>query len=133
MPKMDAAALQAALAHFYGTDGYTRATGIMRSLVMSDGVKFLCENAECYWLMDVIASHIMTNKRVRDEGFQTWKLVVNDSKGRVTMTRGEGQAIVTQDIEFSDFPLPEITLFVADGIGGPNDERVRVVMLPSEN
>jgi len=103
---------------------------------MTDGVMWLQENAECYWLVDAIASHMMTNRRLQVEPFQTWDFTRADDDmapknhpHRLSVTDGnDGPAIVTQEIDYTDFPLPTIRFFVAkdEGLGG------WVIMLPSE-
>ena len=47
----------AALAQFTGTERYYR---IAPKFLITDGVKFLAENAGCYWLLDVAVSHLVT-------------------------------------------------------------------------
>jgi hypothetical protein len=104
----------------------------------TDGVQYLAEEAQCYWLIDVIASHqtkkLLADKMLKD--FQLWYLMVGDSHEFIK-PKPHHQAVVTcwgdtpdpeitpyirQDIEFTDFPLPEIKLFLVQG----------VLMLPGE-
>ena len=42
------------LSGFSGTENYYRHMG---GLLLTDGVKFLADNADCYWLLDIIASY----------------------------------------------------------------------------
>jgi dipeptidyl aminopeptidase/acylaminoacyl peptidase len=105
---------------------------------ITDGVQYLAEEAQCYWLIDVIASHqtkkLLADKMLKD--FQLWYLMVGDSHEFIK-PKPHHQAVVTcwgdtpdpeitpyirQDIEFTDFPLPEIKLFLVQG----------VLMLPGE-
>ena len=44
----------AQLSHFTGTEKYYR---ISRRHLLTDGTKYLAKEAECFWLMDAIASH----------------------------------------------------------------------------
>jgi hypothetical protein len=48
-------ALLAELAQFTGTQGYTRIT---RRHLLTDGARYLADHAECYWLVDAVASHL---------------------------------------------------------------------------
>ena len=48
-------ALLAELAQFTGTQTYTRIT---RRHLLTDGARYLADQAECYWLMDAVASHL---------------------------------------------------------------------------
>ena len=88
----------------------------------------MAEVGGAYWLIDAIASY-QPDKRIRNnpelKAFQVWKLAVHEDKGGATLTmRGDsGQpVIITQKIEYTDFPLPEIILWVCDD----------TLMLPSE-
>lgn len=51
-----------------------------------------------------------TARTVRDEPFQVWTLTVGDG-AVVTATDGDGKTIARQSIPYTDFPLPEITLY----------------------
>jgi hypothetical protein len=122
--------IRSAMTQCIGTTSYTR-HGLMRKLLMTDGAKMIAEDCKAHWLTDVIASHLMTNAKLRQEAFQTWRLEMNGcGPHRVTATDGNDTfPIVTQEIEYSDFPLPEgIQFFVCkdDYLGG------WVLMLPSE-
>jgi hypothetical protein len=135
MTKLSLADLENGMAQWIGTTSYTRHS-LMRNLLMTEGVMWLQENAECHWLVDAIASHIVTNRRLRGEKFQTWDFKRHDDdmapKGHphmLSVTDGnDGPPIVKQEIEYTDFPLPSIRFFVAhdEGLGG------WVIMLPSE-
>jgi hypothetical protein len=54
---MDAGKLRDGLAQFTGTETWTR-HGMFRQLLMTEGVTWLCENAQCYWLVDAIAAKV---------------------------------------------------------------------------
>ena len=45
----------AQLSHFTGTEKYHR---ISRRHLLTDGAKYLAEEAQCFWMMDAIASHL---------------------------------------------------------------------------
>ena len=45
----------AQLSHFTGTEKYHR---ISRRHLLTDGTKSLADEAECFWMMDAIASHL---------------------------------------------------------------------------
>jgi hypothetical protein len=45
----------AQLSYFTGTEKYYR---ISRRHLLTDGTKYLAEEAECFWMMDAIASHL---------------------------------------------------------------------------
>ena len=97
------------------------------ALVFTDGVEQLREDADCYWLVDAIASYRRT------EPFQVWELVVNADKSAVlTMKEDSGRKPkVTQKIGYTDFPLEKIELWVEEGYVG--DSPCMVLLLPSEH
>jgi len=103
----------------------------------TEGIRDLAESAKCHWLLDAIGSY--QHKLRKKEGlkhFQVWLLVVGqdhevikpkDKNAAVltcwedTPTKGVKPA-VRQEIEYTDFPLKEIKLWLENG----------VLMLPSE-
>ncbi|NER93495.1 MAG: hypothetical protein F6J86_06610 [Symploca sp. SIO1B1] len=92
----------------------------------TDGVQYLAEHGEAYWLIDAIASW-QTDPRVSQDAmlqqFQFWTLTVNDDhSARLVCERDEGNVALTQDIPFTDFPLKRVKLYFQNG----------VVLLPSE-
>jgi uncharacterized protein DUF6876 len=72
--KLSAAELQAGLSQFYGTENYYRHMG---KLVVTDGTKFLADQAGCYWLCDIVFSVL---PKLSGEGFAAMKLTVNLAK-----------------------------------------------------
>lgn len=113
--------LEGELAHFYGSDEVYR-HGFF-NMLYTQGVQYLAEKAKCYWLLDVIASQQFKLK-INREPFQVWTLTVNQSKEAVlTCVRDTGaKPLATQRIGYTDFPLPEIKLYLCDG----------TLMLPNE-
>lgn len=136
--------LRNALSQFTGTENWYR-HGIMRSMLMTDGVKFLADTAGAHWLTDIVASWQLKPK-VRRELFQVWKLLVRqgdaplsyeidggkkryvstEHKAVVIMTDGNSNTpVVTQNVSYTDFPLDAITLYAERG-------EYLVLMLPGE-
>ena len=100
-------------------------------LLYTPGIKYLMEKGEAYWLLDAIASYqhdkrINSNEELRS--LQFWKLKVNDSKATLTCDDGNGNVIITQQIPFTDFCLPEAKIWV-----GANGDGTRTAYLPSEH
>ena len=87
------------LAHCYGSEKWHRWSILFKKHSITDGVKYLCDSAECYWLVDAIASYTAEHKH---EEFQDWKLKVTDGKGILTGDDGNGNIFVTQEIEYTD-------------------------------
>lgn len=96
-------------------------------ITYTDGVKYLQDKLAAFWLTDAIASYQSKEFKEQYE-FQVWKLTVSDENtGILTATDGNDEnAIVTQEIEYTDFPLSEIVIFVSI-------EPEIFMFLPSEN
>lgn len=124
---MQAHELSAHLAQFTGSASLTR-HGLVRSVLMTEGIVFLAQAAAAHWLTDAIASYVY-HPRARTEPFQVWRLVVDASTRRAALAMTDGntdQPIVTQEIDYTDFPLGEIAIWLIQE-GGP-----WVMLLPSE-
>ena len=109
------------LAQFIGTTGYYR---ISRKHLLTDGTKYLAENAECFWMMDAIASHLC--EIGTSDWFAQVKVIAKDSRATMIYDDGNGNEHASQEIPYTDFPLNNITLY-ACWDGGH-----WVIMLPSE-
>ena len=96
---------------------------IIPQFVCTDGCIELAEAAGCYWLLDAIVSH--QRNRKLDRQFQVWTLTVVQKKNRreaVLVGSNDDVPVVRQKIEFTDFPLESVKLYLIDN----------VVLLPSE-
>jgi hypothetical protein len=112
--------LEDMLRQFSGSDTVYRHWS--QRLVYTEGVLFLAENSGSFWLIDAVASHQPT---VVNEEFQLWTLDVDLTKHTAVLEcRADSglPALVRQEIEFTDFPLATIKLYVENG----------VLMLPNE-
>jgi hypothetical protein len=122
--------LRSALPQFIGSvDYYNDGMGFFHT----DGIQFLAEQAGAHWLIDAIRSW-QISKNVRREEFQVWTLKVNLDKKSATLIGddGNGNTIARQQIQHTDFPLPEIKIYVEHGcIDGKNE--CLVCLLPSEH
>ena len=120
------------LLHFTGTEHHYRHW--TKALIFTDGIHYLEENGAA-WLLDVIASHQMNAKLKKGQlaDFQVWELKVNPDKTAVVTCRADSKVppAITQKIEYTDFPLDGIKLWVETGsIDGINT--CKILMLPSE-
>ena len=88
-----------------------------KKITFTDGVHYVAEEGKAFWLLDAIVSH-QTNKKVRKEEFQVWKLTVNqeDNSGLLVCQDGDYNEIIRQEIEFTDFPLSEIIIWLTDNV-----------------
>jgi hypothetical protein len=106
--------LLAGLAMFTGTETWFRHWS--GRFTYTEGVKYLAEAAQAFWLIDLIASW-SPHPTLRREDFVVWKLTVRtDHTATITADDGDGRALITQDIPFTDFPLDEITLYLTDHV-----------------
>lgn len=93
-------------------------------VVLTDGAKYVAEHAEAYWLMDAIASYLPA--LVNREHFVVASLAVKNQSALLWLTDGNYKDIASQRIPYTDFPMPDITLFAC----WSGD--YWVLMLPSE-
>lgn len=135
MAMMNAETLLQNLQHFCGSEQYYK-HGL--GLCYTDGIKYLAENAQCYWLIDAIASHQPTAKKnPRLKEFQLWFLHVGTGHEFIKPKAGnaavltcwedtpkaESKPVIIQQIPFTDFPLKEIKLYLKE----------KILLLPDEN
>ncbi len=110
------------LIQFTGSEHWYR-HAMARDVLYTDGVKYVAETGGAYWLIDEIAFAQRFDKLLAAEEFQLWKLMVNaDHTATLTCEGGDGGVVFTKAIEYSDFPLAEITLCFINN----------TILLPSE-
>jgi hypothetical protein len=109
------------LLHFIGTSRYYR---FSKMLLLTDGIKYLCEQTGCFWLVDAITTHL--DEIGNEDWFVTIKLLIANSNALLIYEDGNGYEHARQEIGFTDFPLEHMTLYCCwDGSHW-------VLMLPSE-
>ncbi len=109
------------LRQFTGTEYWYR-HALMRSILYTDGAKYVADKAGAYWLLDEIAFAQMEPK-IAAQPFQHWKLKVTpDTAATLTCEDGNGNIVYTKELTFTDFPLAEIDFFFTGN----------VILLPSE-
>ncbi|MEM6868759.1 MAG: DUF6876 family protein [Cyanobacteria bacterium P01_C01_bin.121] len=124
--------LQAELAHFTGTETIYRYRCGQRVLAYyTDGVKYLADNAEAYWLLTEIVS-VQSQPSFSSEPFQVWHLTVTEEQSATLVCEdGNDNVVATKDIPFTDFPLRKIRIWVEYGeVEGAN---MPTLLLPSEH
>ena len=120
--KKSASQLQNALAGLIGTFAYHPHRISNLKINLTDGCDYLRQEAKAFWLFDAILSH-QVKACVRNEPFQVWKLQKHaDDSWVLSCEDGNKNLITEQKVEFSDFPLDEIIIWLVDG----------VAMLPTE-
>ncbi|BAZ37555.1 hypothetical protein NIES4101_34780 [Calothrix sp. NIES-4101] len=108
-------------------DQFTGSTIIYKhwlGLKYTEGIKYLADETNCYWLIDAIFSHqteqLLSNQNLRE--FQIWHLRVNNKSGILICEWDTNQEVLRQNIEYTDFALKHIKLYLVE----------TVLMLPSE-
>ena len=104
-------------------------------MVYTDGVKLMAEMCDAWWLLDAIASYqsrCMKDKSLRR--MQFWNLTVKDGTAVLKCERDADDVFLTQEIQFTDFPLQKIEIWLEPGETSMGDgpQLVMVAMLPSE-
>jgi hypothetical protein len=111
------------LHQFTGSETWYR-HGINRRVTFTDGAKYVADHGGAYWLLDEIALIQPHHKEVGRTRFQFWKLVVRpDHTATLTCDNGNGKIVYSKEIEFTDFPLDEISFYFTNN----------VIYLPSEH
>jgi hypothetical protein len=114
----DPATIAAALSQHTGSETFYRHW--TRRAVYTMGVQDMAERCEAHWLIDAILSH-QRSPKVRAEEFQVWTLTRNKTGSGATLTCTDGGkgaepvVVARQRIPFTDFPLPHIELWFANG------------------
>jgi hypothetical protein len=106
---------RAELRKFTGSETWYR-HGLVRSVLFTDGAKYVAESCGAYWLLDEIAFAQKGEPAVAAEAFQFWKLAVKpDQTGTLTCEDGNGHAVFTKALEFTDFPAEGVGLYFVSG------------------
>lgn len=111
------------LPNFYGTEHYYKWSPLFPDFVLTDGAKYIADSCGAYWLMDAIASH---RARYKHEEFVVISFAKYGSAWKLQFEDGNDHIIARQTIQFSDFPLDEIKLYLVKGVD------LWVIELPSE-
>lgn len=124
-----------ALKHFTGSQEFY-SHWLLRSLIYTEGVKYVAETGHAYWLLDAIASHLVDDTyrtAVTDDPripqMHVWTLRKDfDNSARLSARVDAGEPeFVQQDIEYTDFPLEELDLWACK-----NELDGLTLMLPCE-
>jgi hypothetical protein len=110
-----------ALDQFTGTAQYWR---VARQFVITDGVKYLAENAHCFWLLDAVISHLLEIGTL--DWFVLVRTEVSGSSAVMVYEDGNGLEHARQEVAYTDLALPTVKLYAVW------DSERWVIMLPSE-
>lgn len=102
--------LHTELQRFTGSVEYFAYNGVY----LTEGVRYLAERAQCFWLLDIIWSiHAMINTRER----VICRLEMKEGNTAIfTATEYLGEAIYIQEVIAPDFPAKFVEIYVADGL-----------------
>lgn len=103
------------LSQFIGTSQWYR---YILDVLLTDGSKFFFEKTKSFWLADIIATEGTSLK----EHFQVWKVSVKNNQASIVVEDGNNNQLSTKNIDFTDMPEGEWTLWFIDN----------VILLPSE-
>lgn len=113
---------KADLRQFTGSEHWYR-HGLVRSVLFTDGAKYVADKGGAYWLLDTIAFAQKGEPKVAAEEFQFWTLTVRPNQtGTLTCDDGNGNIVFTLELDYTDFPLDEVKLYFTDN----------TILLPSE-
>jgi len=101
------------LAQFTGTTQYHRSS--FGRLRLTDGIHYLRERLDCYWLIDVVESY---QPQFHNVPFQLWGINVKpDRSALVEMREDTGlEPLVRQEIPYTDFKLPQYEFYCVEGV-----------------
>ena len=122
---METTDIKSTLSQFHGTAQYHKHLFPGKSpIILTDGCNYVRDACKAYWLFDAILSY-QCEKILRDINFQVWELkrLKLDLTWQLTCREDTGKKpLIIQLIEFSDFPLDYIKIWLID----------KVALLPSE-
>ena len=79
-------------------------------------VKAFCEEKECLWFMDLIASY-QTSQFKQENEFQVWKLTKRkNGSAKITCEDGNDNILKTQIIPYTDFEDKEVIFWLENEV-----------------
>jgi hypothetical protein len=117
--------IKRALRQFTGTERYHKHLFPGKSgILLTDGCDFIRTHCNAHWLFDCILSY-NSEKVLKNINWQCWELRQSKKDLSWLLTCREDsdkKPLITQTIEFSDFPIEGIKIWLID----------KVALLPSE-
>lgn len=117
MASTTAVEIESVLAGFHGGEEFFRHP-LNRKVLWTEGVAYLADSAGAYWLLDEIAIANLYERAVKAEEFQVWTLAL-DQEGSGAVLKcgdGNGNAVYSKAIPFTDFPLQTIDLYFENDV-----------------
>ncbi len=108
------------LEQFTGTETWWKHA--LSGYTYTDGIKYLAEKAQAYWLIDKILIITRYKKKLQEWG--SWTLTVNkDKTALLVCDDGNGNKLFSEKIDYTTFPLEKVSVWFENG----------VLILPSEH
>ena len=105
--KQSNAELLSNLSQFIGTEHYYR---LLPTFVVTDGLKYLMDEANCYWLAQLYGLHLVSVD-FNQNPFTVLVFTRKSSGGIVNIEDGNGNLLVQQRLDYTDFPFDEYRLY----------------------
>lgn len=110
--------------------GYTGSGSFYKDylgVLITDGVKNLCDLCKSYWIISDMAVVLM-QRFLNKEDFVVVKIKVNEDKScKITLEDGNYNKLYEQEYKYTDFPLKEFVIWAVY-----NEIGTYTYMLPSE-
>jgi len=99
------------LDQFTGTENYYPSS--FGSLNLTDGIQFLREKANCYWLIDIVESVQHMPKVKANNSFLVWMIeVCEDKSWKVSAWEDlPGECVYIQEGSYTDFPFDQFEFY----------------------
>ena len=112
--------LKTKLKEFIGSDCFYKHP-LFPKYLYTEGVCYLAKEANAYWLIEYIFSR--QEEKLSKYSFQIWKLQVHKNRtANVIVENGDCEKITSYQLDFTNFPMEEITLWFTNN----------TLLLPSE-
>ena len=107
--KISPSELESNLIQFTGTTKYYR---LLATFAVTDGVKYLMDHADCYWLGQLYGVHLKDTE-FNLHPFTILNMVRKGQGAMITIEDGNGGVLSQQAVNWTDFPLASITLYAS--------------------
>ena len=97
------------LTQYYGTEGYHAVLGAN----VTDGVAYIMNNGYSWFVTDMI---VVLRMKFKKEEFLAVKLKVENSKAVATIDDGNGKILYTQEYDYTNAKVKELTLYYTDNV-----------------
>lgn len=95
------------LSQFTGTERYYR---VLPTFVVTDGLKYLMDQAGCYWLAQLYGLQLV-GIDFNIDPFTVLKFHRKGSGGIVNIEDGNGNVLAWQGLDYTDFPFDQFSLY----------------------